>query len=96
MTNQKTSAGNNLFGKMVLCVSLSTIYIAMLAWPFGLSENGYVATRAILAGTIMFAVSIPVWIVNIKRELSAVESKERLTATASEHRVGNVAMGTNN
>ena len=49
-------------------VGSPAFYIAMLAWPFGLSEQGYIATRALLAGSVMFAISIPAWFINIKRD----------------------------
>ncbi len=92
MTNQKTTSKNEVLGKAIMCLGLSTVYIAALAWPFGLSEHGYVATRAITAGSVMFAISVPVWIINIKRELASAE--EKVTAEAKEQvsqKVGHLA-----
>ncbi|MCK4837846.1 MAG: hypothetical protein KAS94_03535, partial [Desulfobulbaceae bacterium] len=48
--------------------ALSTFYFAMLAYPFGVTGGGYVVERALVAGVIFFAISIPAWIVNVKRE----------------------------
>lgn len=41
----------------------------MLAYPFGVTGDGYVPQRALIAGVIFFAISIPAWIVNVKKEL---------------------------
>ena len=84
MTNQKTTSKNEVFGKAVMCLGLSTVYIAALAWPFGLSEHGYVAARALLAGSVMFAISVPAWIINIKRELASATVEEKVTAEAKD------------
>ncbi len=75
MTNQKSSKTYQIFWKTTVCVSLSAVYIAALAWPFGLSEQGYVASRALLAGSVMFAISIPAWFINVKREFMAKEAQ---------------------
>ncbi len=92
MTNQKTTSKNEVFGKAIMCLGLSTVYIAALAWPFGLSEHGYVATRAILAGSIMFAISVPVWVINIKRELASAEEKAKAEAKEKvSQKVGHLA-----
>jgi len=40
----------------------------MLAYPFGVAMEGYVWQKAVIAGVVFFAISIPAWIVNLKRE----------------------------
>jgi hypothetical protein len=95
MTNQKASKSHQVFWKTFVCVSLSAFYIAMLAWPFGLSEQGYMASRALLAGSIMLAISIPAWIINIKREFMSDAAREAQTGEAREQviqKIGQLAM----
>lgn len=54
--------------KTALCIAMSLFYCAMLAYPFGVATEGYVWQRALLAGVVLFIISIPAWIVNVKRE----------------------------
>lgn len=54
--------------KTAMCIVLSMFYFAMLAYPFGVAMEGYVWQKALIAGVIFFAISIPAWIVNLKRE----------------------------
>jgi len=54
--------------KTATCVVLSLFYFAVLAYPFGVSAQGFVLNKAIIAAVIFFAISIPAWIINIKRE----------------------------
>lgn len=54
--------------KTALCIVMSMFYFAMLAYPFGVAMEGYVWQKAVIAGVIFFAISIPAWIVNLKRE----------------------------
>ena len=64
----KTLKEQTAIWKTATCIALSTFYFAMLAYPFGVSGEGYVLERALIAGVIFFAISIPAWIVNVKRE----------------------------
>lgn len=54
--------------KTAICIVMSMFYFAMLAYPFGVAMEGYVWQKAVIAGVIFFAISIPAWIVNLKRE----------------------------
>ena len=54
--------------KTAMCIVMSMFYFAMLAYPFGVAMEGYVWQKAVIAGVIFFAISIPAWIVNLKRE----------------------------
>ncbi|MDD5759259.1 MAG: hypothetical protein PHI06_09270 [Desulfobulbaceae bacterium] len=63
-TTQKMSAEK----KTALCIVMSMFYFAMLAYPFGVAMEGYVWQKAVIAGVIFFAISIPAWIINLKRE----------------------------
>ena len=54
--------------KTMTCILLSMFYFAMLAYPFGVSKDGYMVNQALIAGVIFFAISIPAWIINVKRE----------------------------
>ena len=95
MNTQKSEKAHSAFWKTVVCVSLSAFYFAMLAWPFGLTETGYMASRAFLAAAVMFAISIPVWIINIKREFFSVEAEAPKTAEVKEqvfHKIGQLAV----
>ncbi|MDF1577268.1 MAG: hypothetical protein P1P81_02365 [Desulfobulbales bacterium] len=64
----KKSNKQNAIRKTAICVALSTFYFAMLAYPFGVTGDGYVVERVLLAGALFFAISIPAWIVNARRE----------------------------
>jgi len=66
--------------KTALCIVMSMFYFAMLAYPFGVAMEGYVWQKAMVAGVIFFAISIPAWIVNLKREFYSAEQ----TAAAEE------------
>jgi len=63
--------------KTALCIVMSMFYFAMLAYPFGVAMEGYVWQKAVIAGVIFFAISIPAWIVNLKREFYHATSSER-------------------
>jgi hypothetical protein len=65
--------------KTALCIVLSMFYFAMLAYPFGVAMEGYVWQKAVIAGIIFFAISIPAWIVNLKREFYSVSATEGAT-----------------
>ena len=62
--------------KSALCIVMSMFYFAMLAYPFGVAMEGYVWQKAVIAGVIFFAISIPAWIVNLKREFYGAEQTE--------------------
>jgi aspartate ammonia-lyase len=84
--------------KIATCVALSTFYFAMLAYPFGVTGGGYVIERVLIAGAIFFAISIPVWIVNVKREFfsEAEVAEEKVTVQAEPARrkmnIGQIAV----
>ena len=62
--------------KTALCIVMSMFYFAMLAYPFGVAMEGYVWQKALIAGVIFFAISIPAWIVNLKREFYDATASE--------------------
>lgn len=62
--------------KTALCIVMSMFYFAMLAYPFGVAMEGYVWQKAVIAGVIFFAISIPAWIVNLKREFYDATASE--------------------
>ena len=65
--------------KTALCIGMSLFYCAMLAYPFGVAAEGYVWQKAVVAGAVLFAISIPAWIVNLKREFyGAAQGQEAL------------------
>lgn len=64
----KTSKSQDAVLRTITCIALSTFYFAMLAYPFGVTGDGYVIERVLIAGLIFFAISIPAWIINAKRE----------------------------
>lgn len=80
----KTSDKRKAIRKTATCVALSTFYFAMLAYPFGVTGDGYVIERVLIAGAIFFAISIPAWIVNANREFfsetAAAENKVAVSA----------------
>jgi hypothetical protein len=81
----KTSDKQRAIRKTAICVALSTFYFAMLAYPFGVTGDGYVVERVLIAGGIFFASSIPAWIVNAKREFfSEAEVGESKVAVGAE------------
>lgn len=65
------------------CMILSTFYFAMLAYPFGVTQEGYAIERMMVVGFLFFAISIPTWIINIRREFfteQAVVNKKVIEA----------------
>ncbi len=94
MTTLTTTQKQNGLWKTATCMSLSLFYFAMLAYPFGVSAEGFKMERMLIAGVIFFAISIPAWIVNIKRELfTAEEAVEATTADVAveiAHRVTDI------
>lgn len=83
----ETTISKSAVLKTATCMGLSTCYFAMLAYPFGVTGNGYVVERALIAGAIFFAVSIPAWIINVRREFFS----EALTTEAEPaRRVDNI------
>lgn len=89
--NRKESA----FWKTATVMGLSTFYFAMLAYPFGVTRDGYVVERALIAGVIFFAISIPAWIINLKREFftpAPAASREGL-AVAEKSQSGALKIG---
>lgn len=78
----KTLREQNAIWKTTTCIALSTFYFAMLAYPLGVTGEGYMVERALIAGVIFFAISIPAWIVNVKREFfGKAEVVEKEVAT---------------
>lgn len=77
-TSEKVK-GQNPIWKTMTCILLSMFYFVMLAYPFGVSKDGYMINQVLIAGVIFFAISIPAWIINVKREFygedEAVESQ---------------------
>ena len=71
-TTKKMSAEK----KTALCIVMSMFYFAMLAYPFGVAMEGYVWQKAVIAGVIFFAISIPAWIINLKREFYDATAEE--------------------
>lgn len=76
MNTTETIKGFSAEKKTALCIVMSMFYFAMLAYPFGVAMEGYVWQKAVIAGVIFFAISIPAWIVNLKREFYSVEQAE--------------------
>ncbi len=76
MKTTETIKGFSAEKKTALCIVMSMFYFAMLAYPFGVAMEGYVWQKAVIAGVIFFAISIPAWIVNLKREFYSVEQVE--------------------
>ena len=68
--------------KTAICVALSLFYFALLAYPFGVTAEGFVVGRMLLAGVILFTISVPVWIINVKREFFTAEKDVREAAVA--------------
>jgi len=69
-------------GKTATCMALSLFYFALLAYPFGVTAEGFMVGRMLIAGIILFAISVPVWIINVKREFFT--SEEEVQATVAE------------
>ncbi len=94
MNTTETSKGLSPEKKTALCIVMSMFYFAMLAYPFGVTAEGYVWQKVLIAGLIFFAISIPAWIVNLKREFydetaseAAVEDIENINAS----KIGEIA-----
>lgn len=68
MNKTETTQTMSAEKKTVMCIVMSMFYFAMLAYPFGVAMEGFVWQKALIAGVIFFAISIPAWIVNLKRE----------------------------
>ena len=82
MEAAKETKKNSALWKTASVLGLSTFYFAMLAYPFGVTKDGYVVERALIAGVIFFAISIPAWVINLKREF-CTEEVAPSSATAS-------------
>ena len=76
MITQKKKKDHSAFYKAALCIGLSFFYMAMLVYPLGVTESGYMAERAFLSGALLFLVTIPVWIITIRREFFGKEAAE--------------------
>ena len=84
MKTQVTSREYDVYRKTGICMVLSLFYFAMLAYPFGVSSDGYVAQRALIAGVIFFVISIPAWVVNVRKEISAASEKTAASEAVAE------------
>nr|MBF0222094.1 hypothetical protein [Desulfobulbaceae bacterium] len=90
LTTQQKQSG---LWKTATCMTLSLFYFAMLAYPFGVSAEGFRAERMLIAGVIFFAISIPAWIINVKRELFTTEEAQEAVAAVEArnvHKVTNI------
>ena len=74
-TYSNTKNEQSPFWKTMTCILLSMFYFAMLAYPFGVSKEGYMVNQALIAGVVFFAISIPAWIINVKREFYGSEEE---------------------
>lgn len=81
MKNSQKSRTNNSIYQTATCVGLSLFYFALLAYPFGVTAEGFMVERMLIAGVVFFAISIPAWIINVRRELFSTEEEK---AVASE------------
>ena len=88
----KTLKKQNAILKTAACVALSTFYFAMLAYPFGVTQEGYAIERVLIAGLIFMAISIPAWIVNIKREFFTEEEVVEKKVTQKVTDIGQIAV----
>ena len=79
------NAKTGTFWKTATCVALSMFYFAMLAYPFGVTSEGYVPHKALIAVVIFFAISIPAWIVNVRKLLLNPEEEEEYAGEAVAH-----------
>ena len=87
MKTLKTSQKNSSIWKTATCIGLSLFYFALLAYPFGVTAEGFMVERMLIAGVVFFAISIPAWIVNLKREFFTPEEE---TTEVEEAAVKNV------
>ena len=77
MKTLKTSQKNSSIWKTATCIGLSLFYFALLAYPFGVTAEGFMVERMLIAGVVFFAISIPAWIVNLKREFFTPEEETK-------------------
>ena len=93
MTTQLSMNQYSAIRKTAICIVLSMFYFAMLAYPFGVTAEGYALHKAVIAGVIFFAISIPAWVVNLKREFfdpeAAITSPKHMKDAS---RIGELAM----
>ena len=68
--------------KTTTCMALSLFYFALLAYPFGVTAEGFMVGRMLIAGVILLAISVPVWIINVKREFFTAEEEIQAAAVA--------------
>ena len=61
--------------KTATCIGLSLFYFALLAYPFGITAQGFMVERMLIAAVVLFAISVPAWIINVKRELFTPEEE---------------------
>ena len=70
--------------KTATCMTLSLFYFALLAYPFGVTAEGFMPGRMLIAGVILFTISVPLWIINVKREFfTAKEEVQEAAAVES-------------
>jgi hypothetical protein len=79
--------------KTALCIVASMFYFVMLAYPFGVAMEGYVWQKAVIAGVIFFAISVPAWIVNLKREFYSTTASEGAVKDMLENELDLVDVG---
>jgi len=82
--------------KTAMCIVMSMFYFAMLAYPFGVALEGYVWQKAAIAGVIFFAISIPAWIVNLKREFYSATATEGAVEDMLENELDQYSPGNTN
>lgn len=87
MNTTETTTRFSAEKKTAMCIVMSMFYFAMLAYPFGVAMEGYVWQKAVIAGVIFFAISIPAWIVNLKREFYGAAEAEGVAEEMAEHRL---------
>jgi hypothetical protein len=80
----KTKLNKSAILKIAQCVALSTFYFAMLAYPFGVTRDGYIIERVLIAMVVFLAISIPGWIINFRKEFFCKTElvKEKVNAVA--------------
>ncbi|MBA3016080.1 MAG: hypothetical protein KKD63_07420 [Proteobacteria bacterium] len=98
MNKNETTQTMSAEKKTAICIVMSMFYFAMLAYPFGVAMEGFVWQKAMIAGVIFFAISIPAWIVNLKREFydhalvqDTVKDTNESFATTSSMNFNNIA-----
>ena len=95
MKADKLNKSQNPIWKTMTCILLSMFYFSMLAYPFGVSKEGYMANQVLIAGVIFFAISIPAWIINVKREFYSGEQEadETQNVAVGGHELAQQRMG---